>query len=142
MRRNIPVEDLGDLLERPLAAMLGIYRRDGTMLLTPVWHRWRDGRFMFQVPGGDRKIGMLERDPRVTILVAQNEFPYRGVEVTGTANLQRDRYHEIGTEIVAPYVQAYEPHKTPQDFLADGGVVVHVEPTSMRSWDYSDESYV
>jgi hypothetical protein len=40
MRTNLTVEDLGDLLDRPLIAVLGTLRTDGTVLLSPVYHEW------------------------------------------------------------------------------------------------------
>ena len=43
MRTNLTVEDLGDLLDRPLIAVLATLRTDGTVLLSPVYHEWRDG---------------------------------------------------------------------------------------------------
>lgn len=45
MRRNLTVDDLGDLAELGVLAVLATYRRDGTVLLSPVWHQWRDGGF-------------------------------------------------------------------------------------------------
>ena len=52
MRRNLSVEQLGELLERPFNATLATYRHDGTVLLSPVWHEWRDGGFSIRlVPG-------------------------------------------------------------------------------------------
>ena len=41
MRTNLTVEDLGDLLDRPLIAVLATLRTDGTVLLSPVYHEWR-----------------------------------------------------------------------------------------------------
>ena len=45
MRRDLTLDDLGDLVELRLMAVLATYRREGTVLLSPVWHEWRDGRF-------------------------------------------------------------------------------------------------
>ncbi|HYB47740.1 MAG TPA: hypothetical protein VED20_10335 [Streptosporangiaceae bacterium] len=45
MRTNLTVGGLGDLLEEPLVAVLATLRGDGTVLLSPVWHEWRDGGF-------------------------------------------------------------------------------------------------
>ena len=28
------------------------------------------------------------------------------------------------------------------DYLLDGGVIVRIEPTTMRAWDYADAAYV
>lgn len=142
MRRNLRPEELGDLLDRPLNAVLGVHRQDGSILLTPVWHLFRDGSFYFQVPGGDRKIGMLMRDARCTILVAENEHPYRAIEVTGEARVSTEDYGDLGPEIVRRYVEAYDPGATLDDYLLDGGVVVRIEAKKIRAWDYADTAYV
>jgi hypothetical protein len=34
------MDELGDLAELRLLAVLATYRRDGTVLLSPVWHEW------------------------------------------------------------------------------------------------------
>ncbi len=142
MRRNLQPSDLGDLLDRPLNAVLGLHRQDGSILLTPVWHLFRQGSFYFQVPGGDRKIAMLTRDPRCSMLVSESEQPYRGIEAVGEARISTDDYLELGAEIVRRYVEAYDPGATTADYLLDGGVIVRIDPTSIRAWDYADASYV
>lgn len=142
MRRNLDPSELGDLLDRPLNAILGLHREDGSILLTPVWHLFKDGSFYFQVPGGDRKIAMLQRDPRCSMLVAENERPYRAIEVRGEARTSTGDYDELGLEIVRRYVEAYDPGATPAEYLLEGGVVVRIEPTTMRAWDYADAAYV
>lgn len=142
MRRNLRPEDLGDLLERPLNAIVGIHRADGSILLTPVWHLFRDGSFYFQIPGGDRKIRMLERDPRVSLIVAEDDQPYRAIEATGRARSSSDGYDEVGRAIVRRYVEAHDPGADVADYLLEGGVIVQLEPDAIRAWDYADASYV
>ena len=142
MRRNLDVRELGDLMDRPLNAVLGLHRRDGSILLTPVWHLFKQGSFYFQVPGGDRKIAMLERDPRCSILVGENEHPYRAIEARGEARLSVDDYPELGPEIVRRYVAAYDPGADVSAYLLEGGVVVRIDPTAIRAWDYADAAYV
>lgn len=142
VRRNLSPSELGDLLDRPLNAVLGLHHRDGSILLTPVWHLFKQGSFYVQVPGGDRKIAMLERDPRCTILVAENEHPYRAIEARGDVRLSTEDYPEMGREIVRRYVAAYDPAAKSSDYLLDGGVIARLEPTAIRAWDYADASYV
>ena len=142
MRRNLQPSDLGDLLDRPLNAVLGLHHQDGSILLTPVWHLFKDGSFYFQVPRGDRKIAMLMHDPRCSLLVAENEHPYRAIEVSGEGSLSKDDYPVLGLEIVRRYVEAYDPGATPADYLLDGGLIVRIKATAMRAWDYADASYV
>jgi len=142
VRRNLEPTDLGDLLEQPRNAILGLHRADGSILLTPVWHLFRDGAFVFQVPGDDPKIGMLRRDARISLLVAEDEHPYRAIEVTGVARLSTHDYPELGLAIVSRYVEAFDPGADPAAYLLDGGVVVHLDATSTRAWDYADGVYV
>ena len=129
-------------MERPLNAVLGLHREDGSVLLTPVWHLFKRGSFYFQVPGGDRKIAMLKRDPRCTILIAENEHPYRAIEARGDGRMSTDDYTALGTEIVRRYVEAHDPTAKTDDYLLVGGVIVHIEPTAIRAWDYADDAYV
>ncbi|MBA2299609.1 MAG: pyridoxamine 5'-phosphate oxidase family protein, partial [Chloroflexi bacterium] len=66
MRTDLRPEDLGDLLEQPLIAVLATRRKDDTVMLSPVWFEWRDGGINIWVPtpeGG--KVAHVERDPRV-----------------------------------------------------------------------------
>jgi Pyridoxamine 5'-phosphate oxidase len=142
VRRNLRPSELGDLLDRPLNAILGLHRRDGSILLTPVWHLFKHGTFYFQVPGGDRKISMLERDPRCSVLVAENEHPYRAIEASGEGRLSTEDYGAVAIEIVGRYVAAYDPGAKPSDYLLDGGVIVRLEPSALRAWDYADAAYV
>jgi len=142
VRRNLSPSDLGDLLERPLNAILGLHRPDGSILMTPVWHLFKDGSFHFQAPGGDRKIEILRRDPRCSLLVSENEHPYRAIEARGEAHISTDDYAELGAEIVRRYVAAYDPDGNVADYLLEGGVIVRLEATAIRAWDYADASYV
>jgi hypothetical protein len=49
-------DDLAELLEQPLVAVLATYRMRGEVLLSPVWHQWRDGGFDVVVYPTDIKL--------------------------------------------------------------------------------------
>jgi hypothetical protein len=76
VRKGLTPDDLGDLLELALVAVLATYRRDGTVLLSPVWHEWRDSGFNVVTGSRDVKAGHLRRDPRASIvgLTAASSF--------------------------------------------------------------------
>ena len=139
MRRGLRPEDLGDLFDLPLTAIVSMARVDGTVFSRPVWHRWFDGRFELELPAGDRKIAILERDPRLTILLAEDAFPYRAIEIRGRASLSRDDYHAVGVEICRRYVAAYDPTSTVEAYVSDEpGAIVRIEPDVVTCWDYAD----
>jgi PPOX class probable F420-dependent enzyme len=141
MRTNLSIEDLHGFLDEPLVAVLATLRKDGSVLLSPVWHEWRDGGFNVWVGADDVKARHLRRDPRASILVAESENPLRGVEVRGVARIIEedtdetavriaDRY--LGPEKGAAYVRSASGHE----------VTVRLEPGELRVWDFADEHEV
>ena len=140
MRRGLSPVELGDLFALPLLAVVSLTKVDGSVFSRPVWHRWEGGRFVIQLPAGDRKIAMLERDPRLTVLLAENAFPYRAIEVRGRARLTSEAYHRRAAEICRPYVEAYDPTTPVEEYISMGpGVIVEVEPDVENCWDDADD---
>src|SRR3954447_18886357 len=137
MRRGLAVEDLGDLVEQPLVAVLATYRRDGTVLLSPVWHEWRDGGFNVATGSGDVKAQHLRRDPRASIVVCDDGPPYRGIEVRANARLSRPDDRSIIRRIATRYLGPEAG-----DQYAQGGgddLLIRLEPDALRAWDFADE---
>ena len=138
MRTNLAVEDLGDLLDKPLVAVLATLRTDGSALLSPVYHEWRDGGFNVWVEQQNVKARHLRRDPRATILVAESDPPLRAVEVRGRARLIEEDVSDTALRIVTRY-------EGPEDGAADvkalrgADIIVRIEPGDIRAWDYADE---
>ena len=138
MRTDLGLEDLGGLLDEPLIAILATRRRDDTIMLSPVWFEWHDGGINIWVPtpeGG--KVGHVKRDPRVTVVVANHDWPYKGFELRGEATVSPEGFYDVlgrtalrydGPEAAERMVSSYAP-----------GVVIRVEPGEMRGWDYADE---
>jgi Pyridoxamine 5'-phosphate oxidase len=140
MRRGLSPDALGDLFDLPLAAVLSISKPDGTVFSRPVWHRGQSGRFVIQFPAGDRKIAMVERNNRLTVLLAENAFPYRAIEVRGHARISEDRYRERAIEICRRYVEAYDPGTPVESYVsAEPGRIVEIEADVSHCWDYADD---
>ncbi|MDP9243769.1 MAG: pyridoxamine 5'-phosphate oxidase family protein [Chloroflexota bacterium] len=76
MRTNLSIEDLDDLLEQPIVAVLATYRADGSAMLSPVWFERRDGGFNVWVGGASEgKARHVAADPRVRIVVHEQTLP-------------------------------------------------------------------
>jgi PPOX class probable F420-dependent enzyme len=139
MKTNLGPEDLGDLLEQPLIGVLATRRPDDTTLLSPVWWDWRDGRFSVWADSEENgKVRHIRRDPRVSFVVANQDWPYKGLEVRGTATISTDDFYGVlartarrfmGAEAEARMVASTPP-----------GVVIRIEATVVRGWDYVDEA--
>ena len=139
MRTRLGPDDVADLLEQPLVAVLATRRPDDTVMLSPVWFEWRDGGFNVWATSPDEgKIRHIARDPRVSIVVANSEWPYKGLEVRGNAVVSGDGFYDVlrrtaerylGKESAERMVGSYGP-----------GVVIRIEPGNLRAWDYTDEA--
>jgi PPOX class probable F420-dependent enzyme len=138
MRKNLPAEDLGDLLERPLVAVLATYRRNGDVLLSPVWHEWRAGGFDVVTGDGGIKVRHLRRDSRASIVVYEQEFPYRGIEVRGEASLLTDGAKDAARRIASRYLGAEAGAAYAEQTTDD--TIIRLEPGRLRAWDFSDEA--
>lgn len=139
MRTDLRPEDVGDHREQPLIAVLATRRNDDSVMLSPVWFEWRDGGINIWVPtpeGG--KVAHVQRDQRVTVVVANHEWPYKCFEIRGEAAVSGDEFYDVlrrtalrydGLEAAERMVASYAP-----------GVVIRVEPGALRAWDYEDEA--
>jgi len=137
MRRGLTVNDLGDLVELRLLAVLATYRRDGAVLLSPVWHEWRDGGFNVITGSGGVKARHLRRDPRAGIVVCEHVVPYRGVELRCSAQLVSAGVEDAVKRIASRYLgreagAAYAAR-------AEDDLLIRLEPGDLRAWDFADE---
>lgn len=120
-------------LAGPFVATLATYRRDGTVLLSPVWQEWRDGCFFVLVSHGDIKERHVRADPRAVIAVAEHAMPYRGVEARCTVLLLDDAYPALAERMVARYLGGEFPPELDRD-----GLVLRLEPERLRAWSFAD----
>jgi PPOX class probable F420-dependent enzyme len=137
VRKGLAPNDLSDLLELPTVAVLATYRRDGTVLLSPVWHEWRDNGFNVVTRPRDVKAGHLRRDPRASIVVCDDGPPYRGLELRATAHLSISEdqtiVRRIATRYLGPEVgEAYAE-------TAGDDLLIRLEPGELRAWDFADD---
>jgi PPOX class probable F420-dependent enzyme len=137
MRRDLTMDDLGDLAELRLLAVLATYRHDGAVLLSPVWHEWRDGGFHVVTGSRDVKAAHLRRDPRASIVVCEHSPPYRGVELRCRAQLRTagaaDAVQRIASRYLGPQAGAAYAERGGDDLL------IRLEPGDLRAWDFADE---
>ena len=137
MRKGLTPDDLGDLLELPLLAVLATYRRDDTVLLSPVWHEWRDGGFHVVTGSRDVKAGHLRRDPRAGIVVCEHAPPYRGVELRASARLSGLEDASVIRRIATRYLGP----EAAERYSETGGddLLIRLEPGEVRAWDFADD---
>lgn len=137
MRKQLTVEDLDGFLEEPHVAELATLWTDGSVLLSPVWHEWRNGGFNVWTGTHDVKVRHLRRDPRASILVAESQYPLRGIEVRGVAQIVEDDAVETAVRIASRYIGS----EMGAAYVGSGAnaVIVRLEPGELRVWDFADE---
>lgn len=141
MRTDLGVDDVADLLEQPLIAVLATRRRDESIMLSPVWFEWFEGGIHVWVPASSGgKANHVARDPRVTVVVANTEWPYRGFELRGEATVLT--HPEAFYGAVRRTAVRYEGPEEAERMVASmpPGVVIRLEPGIVRAWDYADET--
>jgi PPOX class probable F420-dependent enzyme len=138
VRKDLQPDELGDLLEQPLVAVLATYRLDGSgVLLSPVWHRWRDGGFDVVTRSDDVKARHLRRDPRANIVVYEHVPPYRGIEIRTEVRLL-----DAGDAPRAIAIRYLGERDAAAYLDAEGGAddtLIRLEPGRLRAWDFSDQ---
>jgi PPOX class probable F420-dependent enzyme len=137
MRKGLTPEELGDLLELPLLAVLGTYRRDGAVMLSPVWHEWRDGGFDVMTGSRDGKAWHLRRDPRASIVVCEDVPPYRGIEIRTTARLSVLADGSAVSRIAARYLGQEAGDRYAE--TAGDDLLIRLVPGDLRAWDFADD---
>ena len=141
MRKNLTVEELGDLLDRPFNAILATYRRDGGVLLSPVWHEWEDGGFTVVTSPRDVKMRHIERERRAAIVVADHEPPFRGIEVSGTPTVDHNvLVAQAAMQRIASRYLGEQRGRDYADSLGEDVALIRLAPGALRTWDFADDA--
>jgi hypothetical protein len=122
------------LLEAPSAAVLAVYRADGTVLISPVWFRADDDWIEVVIAEGDAKLDRLRADPRCVFMAFETAPPFRGMRVEAEADVRTDGVRAARLAIASRYLgdrsaQQYVEQRTKP------GVVVRLPLSSARTWD-------
>jgi PPOX class probable F420-dependent enzyme len=136
MRHDIDPQLIEDLLSEQHLATLATHRNDGSVLLSPLWYVWENGKFQLGISVGDVKLKHIARDPNVTIVVAEETPPYRGIEVRGIAHVDETNYPPRMRALARRYLGLAGDEIYGDD---DQGAIVTIEATATRTWDFDDD---
>jgi PPOX class probable F420-dependent enzyme len=132
------LESVGSLLDAPSPAALTTYRKDGSVLVSPVWFRFAEGAFEIVIANDDVKLKHLARDPRCVLVVFEAVRPFRGVEARGEPELiELEDATAIRTAIAGRYLGATEGVRFAEARRAKPGTLLRLVPREPRVWDLS-----
>src|SRR2546428_4278750 len=102
--RTRTLAQMAAFLQEKFLAIMATTRQDGTPLLSPVWYEYADGVFRVVINQGDAKDRHLRRQSWLTLVVADQAFPYRGAEAAGHAELSDEGALEATTRMGHRYL--------------------------------------
>jgi PPOX class probable F420-dependent enzyme len=138
--RNVDLSQLGEMLEQPWLATLATYRKNGTVMLSPVWFEYDGTDFIVSLVGGHGKEKQIRNDPRVTLCIAEEEtFPGRVIEASGTAVVGPDAGAEGILRIATRYVGAALARRYVDHYEGFEWLLMRLAPQRLRALDHRDE---
>ena len=108
---GVTLPDLArQLLDRRVFAVLSTVNPDGSPHSSVMWATYEGDEILFSTIRGRRKVGNMERDQRVSMLIYDPADPYRYVEIRGTVWMTE----EGGDALIDRLCRAYQGVPWPQ----------------------------
>ncbi len=125
-----PPETHVDLLERPIFAHLATVRPDGSPQVNPMWFLWDAGEGVIKLTHTKERHNYrcIRREPRVALSMADQDDPYRYLQVRGVV----ERIEDDPTGQFYQTLQQRYRGFTSEVPDRDVRVVLTVRPTAFR----------
>jgi PPOX class probable F420-dependent enzyme len=135
--QRIDIAEVGDLLQQPWLATLATYRKDGQVLLSPVWFEWTGVAFLVSLVHGDAKELHLRRNPRASLVIAEEaSYPGRVLEASGIATVVPDPRAEAITRIATRYLGEEVAQRWVGQYPEMPWDLMRLAPERMRALDH------
>ena len=130
-------EEVAAFLAEAPVARLASHNEDGTIHLAPAWFLYDEGEIVIGTQAVSRKARNVAADPRVTLVVDNEEPPWKGVIIYGTAELDGEDAAAKRVPIFAKYVPPERAEEMAYG-MADQfePVIIRVRPERVISYDY------
>ena len=129
-------DEMGALLDAPSAAVLAVYRADGSAYISPVWFRAVDQWVEIVIAQGDPKIERLRIDPRCIFIAFETAPPFRGLRIESDAQLSSTEVAESRLAIAVRYFGNVDGRRYAEQ-RTKPGTVVRMPLASAKTWDLS-----
>lgn len=127
-------EDMRALLEAASAAVLTVYRANGTAYLSPVWFHVRDDSIELEIADGHPKIESLRRDPRCVFMAFETSPPFRGLRIESDAQLSVEGVAAARLAIASRYLGDADGRRYVEQ-RTKPGTAVRLPLAVARTWD-------
>lgn len=141
--QRVEVQALGDLFDQPWLATLATYRKDDTVLLSPVWFEWDGEAFVVSLVQGDVKDVHIRRRPLVSMLIAEEaSFPGRMIEVSGRVTVRPDRAAQDILRIATRYLGEDVAKRWIEQYPELEWVTMRLVPERSRALDHRNVPFL
>jgi nitroimidazol reductase NimA-like FMN-containing flavoprotein (pyridoxamine 5'-phosphate oxidase superfamily) len=133
-------EEVVSFLDQVFFARLGTLNEDGTIHITPILFKYDHGQILMPTQDVSRKIKNIKRNNNVSVLIDITTFPFKGVLIYGTAELDYEDVVEKRTAVFER-TRSHEEAQAYAQTLSNQWrcVIVRVTPTRIVSFDYTEE---
>ena len=125
------------LSEAPVARMSSL-NPDGTIHMAAAYFKYDNGDILIGTQDITHKIRNIKNNPNVTVLIDNQEYPFRGILIYGVAVLD---YEDVIAKRASIF-ERYMPAQDAQEMAADLSsrflcVVIRIKPKRVTSYDYA-----
>ncbi len=131
-------EEVATFLQEMLIARLGTHNPDGTIHMAPVWFKYEAGEIWIGTQAISRKARNIDGNNRVTVLIDDQEPPYKGVMIYGTTVLDNEQAVNKRVTIFSRYMSPERAEKMAIGLAKQfEPVIIRIQPERIVSYDYA-----
>lgn len=127
--------EVQQFLDRSLTAIVGTSSPSGAPHGVPVWYRYDQGKFLVWTDPSRRWVRNLQRNPDVSVVVAEHVAPFAAVVARGTAEIEIDgpQLQDQVRQIVRRYLPEHEVEAYMTQWLSLR-TIVRITPKRINAW--------
>ena len=131
-------DEVGAFLAAAPVARLATHNEDGTIHLAPAWFLYEEGQLLIGTQQITRKVRNVAAEPRVTVVVDNQEPPFKGVIIYGAAELDSQDAAAKRVPIFAKYMAAERAEQMAYGLAEQfEPVIIRIRPEQIVSYDYA-----
>lgn len=131
-------DEFKDLFEKPVYATIATVMPDGQPQLTEVWCSYDGEHVLINTARNRQKDKNMSARPMVTLMLRDQENPYRWIEIRGTVELTEEGALDHINELARKYakVSKYYGEWTPAEMEAkETRVIGKITPTKVNAFN-------
>ena len=130
------------LNEAPLARLSSL-NPDGTIHIATVYFKYDNGDILIGTQVISHKIRNIKNNPNITVLIDNQQAPFRGVLIYGVAALEYEDVIAKRVAIFSRYMSAEDAQNSATNLVNQfDSVVVRIKPRKVISYDYTKPGLV